>query len=156
LGNKKSKLSAGKGFITQDLMLRSTKRMRLKNDDDVTYLGKITHLHMADKKINTLSGDCLKMCKNLRVLYLDDNSIKKMECLQFQRLTHLYLQNNDIEEIQCLEHTKALSKLYLNGNKINSFKGLEHAKELTELHTSDQTLPPGNRNHTHPHIDIQC
>ena len=58
--------------------------------------------------------DHLSLCKNLSVLYLYDNSIKKIENLGFAvNLTHVYLQKNNITKIEGLQNLRRLTKLWV-------------------------------------------
>mmetsp|Transcript_1959 Transcript_1959/g.3826 ORF Transcript_1959/g.3826 Transcript_1959/m.3826 type:complete len:282 (-) Transcript_1959:353-1198(-) len=129
--------------ITKEIMVRYSNMMRVKGMSESAYLKKITHLHLGEKKLRTLSEAEFRICKNLRVLYLQGNHIPKLELLPFKKLTHLYLQNNDIAKIEGLDQAQNLSKLYLNGNRISSLDGLQHCTQLVELHLSDQRLEAG-------------
>mmetsp|Transcript_5724 Transcript_5724/g.8042 ORF Transcript_5724/g.8042 Transcript_5724/m.8042 type:complete len:300 (-) Transcript_5724:217-1116(-) len=130
------------GHITKDMLVKAAKMTRSKTISDVEYLKKITHLHLAEKKISTLQNAPFELCSNLRVLYLHDNNISKMveQPLKIPKVTHLYLQNNEVDKVEGLQKAASLSKLYLSGNKISTFEGLEHCSSLSELHLSDQNL----------------
>jgi len=128
--------------ISREMMVRAQKTGKPNGETPEVYLRKITHLHLGEKRISTLSNAELVLCKNLRVLHLHGNAIRKMESLVLPKLTHLYLQNNIVESIGGLEHVgQSLSKLYLTGNHISSLDGLQECTSLTELHIQDQTLP---------------
>lgn len=74
------------------------------------FLKKLTHLKLEDKSIAKIQA--LEACEKVRVLYLFDNCIRRIENLGFARsLTHLYLQNNQITKIEGLETLGNLTKL---------------------------------------------
>ena len=76
----------------------------------VDFLKKLTHLKLEDKSIAKIQA--LEACEKVRVLYLFDNCIRRIENLGFARsLTHLYLQNNQITKIEGLETLGNLTKL---------------------------------------------
>ena len=76
----------------------------------VDFLKKLTHLKLEDKSIAKIQA--LEACEKVRVLYLFDNCIRRIENLSFARsLTHLYLQNNQITKIEGLETLGNLTKL---------------------------------------------
>ncbi|XP_071447820.1 protein phosphatase 1 regulatory subunit 42-like [Hetaerina americana] len=86
----------------------------------------------------------ITVCSNLKVLYLQGNSITKIENLHiFNKLTHLYLQDNKISRIENLEKLINLEKLFIGHNCITVVEGLENLKQLKELHLEQQNLPPG-------------
>jgi Leucine-rich repeat (LRR) protein len=58
-------------------------------------LSKLTHLHLNGKRIQIIGEEMEKACKNLKVLYLFDNQIQRIEGLQSMRnLIQLSLYNN--------------------------------------------------------------
>ena len=60
-------------------------------------------------------GEDLALCRNLVVLYLYDNLLTEVPCLNFNcNLTHLYLQNNNISKITNLSALTKLSKLWVD------------------------------------------
>lgn len=130
---------------------------------------KITHLFMNDQCIDEIVNDKILICqkikslflityyknhfqddfseyKNLKVIYLQRNSIEKIENINFAaKLTHLYLQHNEITFIENLGKLKNLRKLYLGHNSIAVIEGLENLVNLTELHVEKQRLSPGEK-----------
>jgi protein phosphatase 1 regulatory subunit 42 len=77
----------------------------------------------------------------LKVLYLYDNQIEKIENLDFATdLEYLQLQNNSINEIPLLS-MPCLMKLFLDDNKIGYCSGLEKCVKLEELHIANQNIP---------------
>lgn len=86
-----------------------------------------------------LQGDLT--CHQLKVLYLHNNSIKKITNLdQLNHLTHLYLQWNRIRKIENLASLKNVKKLYLSYNEIQRLEGVENLHHLEELHLEYQNL----------------
>jgi len=58
-------------------------------------------------------GD-ISQCKNLTVLYLQNNCLTKIDNLEHaSQLTHLYLQRNKISKIENLNGLKKLKKLWV-------------------------------------------
>lgn len=80
-------------------------------------------------------------CEHLKVLYLHNNSIHKIENLnQLIHLTHLYLQWNRIRKMENLCHLKNLRKLYLSYNEIQRLEGVDNLHQLEEIHLEYQNL----------------
>jgi Leucine-rich repeat (LRR) protein len=83
----------------------------------------------------------LETCTNLKVLYLYDNQIERIENLNFAaNLQYLHLQNNLISEVPQLS-IPSLTKLYLDENKISYLSGLDKCLMLEELHIAHQSIP---------------
>lgn len=92
---------------------------------------------------NTFQGN-FTICKNLKVIYLQNNCISKIENLHFATsLTHLYLQHNDLTKIANLDCLKNLAKLYLGYNSISIVEGLEKLENLIEFHIERQKIAVG-------------
>lgn len=128
------------------------------------HLQKITHLFMQDKFVDAivstffipqkkthiiyqcifnLKGNFSK-CKNLRVMYMQNNCITKIENLNFAvNLTHLYLQHNNLTKIENLQTLRNLTHLFLGYNNISVIEGLENLDKLLELHVENQHLSAG-------------
>ncbi|XP_046416988.1 protein phosphatase 1 regulatory subunit 42-like [Neodiprion fabricii] len=84
------------------------------------------------------------MCGNLRVIYLHNNSISKIENLHFgTNITHLYLQHNNISKIENLDCLQNLTSLFLGYNNIAVIEGLGNLENLTELHVERQKISAG-------------
>ncbi|PSN40747.1 Protein phosphatase 1 regulatory subunit 42, partial [Blattella germanica] len=95
-------------------------------------------------------GD-ISLCKNLTVLYLQNNCLTKIENIDYAtHLTHLYLQANKINKIENLNGLKKLKKLYLGHNCIAVIEGLDKLCNLQELHIQKQNLPQGETLHFDP------
>ncbi|KAK3579135.1 hypothetical protein CHS0354_022155 [Potamilus streckersoni] len=133
--------------LTIDLIARGTSGYTKKKRDETMqqYLKRLTHLYLEDKGIDEV-GDDLSLCRNLSVLYLYDNELAQMPCLnQNQNITMLYLQNNHISKVENLAPLFKLTKLYLGGNQLTVIEGLEKLQHLQELHVENQKLPPGEK-----------
>jgi len=134
-----SKISNKFRRINNDLLLASTSLTRSSKESSDAYLARVTHLHMQGKKIRFIEG--LEPCPNLKVLYLYDNQIERVENLNHLNiLGYLYLQNNLIEDIPLLQLPN-LRKLYLDDNYIQVVSGLTNCNSLEELHLARQKLP---------------
>lgn len=83
-------------------------------------------------------------CENLKIIYLQNNDINKIENLHFaNNLSELYLQHNNLTKIENLDSLRNLKKLYLGYNKIAIVEGLENLASLRELYIEKQRLSPG-------------
>jgi protein phosphatase 1 regulatory subunit 42 len=127
--------------VTIDVITRGTTQRRRKEEEDKSFLKRLTHINLTDKKIEQIEG--LEGCVNLQCLYLTDNRIRIVENLDFAaHLTHLYLQDNEIDDMQNFEPLFNLQKLFISGNNIQEIRGLEACTNLQELHVQAQRLPP--------------
>ena len=125
--------------IKQEMLLAATSLARGKTESADSYLKRVTHLHLQNKRIKYIES--LEHCTNIKVLYLYDNQIEVIENLNFaKQLSYLYLQNNVISSIPALE-LSYLTKLYLDDNCIQYVSGLEACVKLEELHLINQKLP---------------
>lgn len=130
------------------------------------HVKKITHLYMNDKFISaivslrkskihehvksmyknvfdTRQGD-LSNCRGLKVIYLQNNCISKIENLGFaENVVHLYLQHNDLKKLENLDSLRNLTKLCLGHNRISVVEGLENLEKLSELRIEKQKLAAG-------------
>ncbi|XP_035731432.1 protein phosphatase 1 regulatory subunit 42-like isoform X3 [Vespa mandarinia] len=105
-------------------------------------LWKLTHLYMNGMFINEIGN--FAVCKNLKVIYLQDNNISRIENLHFAtNLTHLYMQHNKIKKLENLDCLQNLRKFYVGYNCISVIEGLENAENLIELHVENQSLTIG-------------
>ncbi|XP_014599019.1 PREDICTED: protein phosphatase 1 regulatory subunit 42-like [Polistes canadensis] len=105
-------------------------------------LWKLTHLYMNGMFINEIGN--FAVCKNLKVIYLQDNNISRIENLHFAtHLTHLYMQHNKISKLENLDCLQKLRKLYVGYNCISVIEGLENIENLIELHAENQSLTLG-------------
>ncbi|KAK7099888.1 protein phosphatase 1 regulatory subunit 42-like isoform X2 [Littorina saxatilis] len=134
-------------LLTAELIARghSGYLKKKKEESAQHFVKRLTHLYLENKNITDV-GEDLSLCRNLVVLYLYDNQLTDVPCLNFNcNLTHLYLQNNEITKITNLAALTKLSKLYLGGNHITVIEGLEKLEQLQELHVENQRLPPGEQ-----------
>jgi hypothetical protein len=53
----------------------------MKGSNLTTALGKLTHLHLNNKRISQIGDEMQQVCKNLKVLYLFDNLITRIDGL---------------------------------------------------------------------------
>ena len=126
--------------VTLDLILASTSLSRTRQESNDSFLERLTHLHLQNKRIRRIAR--LERCLNLKVLYLYDNMIEAIENLEFaSKLQYLHLENNVIKSIPPLGLSN-LVKLYLDENEITVVRGLESCVRLEELHVAKQRLPP--------------
>ncbi|KAL8624205.1 hypothetical protein ACOMHN_046291 [Nucella lapillus] len=133
--------------LTIDLIVRSSSGQNKKKKEESAqqFVKRLTHLYLESKHITEV-GEELTLCRNLMVLYLYDNQLTDIPCLNFNcQLTHLYLQNNNIAKITNLSALTKLSKLYLGGNQITVIEGLENLAQLQELYLENQRLAPGEQ-----------
>jgi len=127
---------------------------RSKDNPVERQLAKLTHLPMDSRGLTKIAN--LKACTSVRVIYLYDNKIRRIENLSFaQHCTHLYLQNNELTDLGDLHGLKKLQKIYLDGNLIAEVTGLEQLERLEELHCARQRLPLGGPGLTFDPASIQ-
>ena len=138
--SKKTSSAPSKGqLISQELVLKSTSLARGRTESPEAFLGRVTHLHLQNKRITEISG--LDLCTNLKVLYLYDNRITEIKHVEnLKMLSYVYLQNNAISKLPELELT-SLKKLFLDENEIEYVTGLESCSILEELFLARQRLP---------------
>lgn len=99
---------------------------------------QLTSLNAADRNIKNLSG--LGSAKNLRKLYLNNNSIVNIKPLSnLSNLTELNLSNNKIYDLIPLGKLTKLNNLNLSSNKIDglSSSSLSPLSSLDQLTTLD-------------------
>uniref|UniRef100_A0A3P8V6I4 Leucine-rich repeat-containing protein 6 n=1 Tax=Cynoglossus semilaevis TaxID=244447 RepID=A0A3P8V6I4_CYNSE len=115
--------------VTQDLVRRRAEH----NDGEIFSLEEVS-LHQQDiEKIQHLD----KWCRELKILYLQNNLISRMENLgRLKKLEYLNLALNNIEVIENLEGCESLQKLDLTVNfigRLSSVESLRHNVHLREL-----------------------
>ncbi|XP_024908317.1 dynein axonemal assembly factor 11 isoform X1 [Cynoglossus semilaevis] len=116
-------------IVTQDLVRRRAEH----NDGEIFSLEEVS-LHQQDiEKIQHLD----KWCRELKILYLQNNLISRMENLgRLKKLEYLNLALNNIEVIENLEGCESLQKLDLTVNfigRLSSVESLRHNVHLREL-----------------------
>nr|XP_019968107.1 PREDICTED: protein tilB homolog [Paralichthys olivaceus] len=115
--------------ITEDMVRRRAEH----NDCEIFSLEEVS-LHQQDiERIEHLD----KWCRDLRILYLQNNLVSRMENLsRLKKLEYLNLALNNIEVIENLEGCESLQKLDLTVNFIgclSSVESLRHNIHLREL-----------------------
>lgn len=133
--------------LTMELLVRGTSGYAKKKKEETPeqFVKRLTHLYLEGKNITEV-GEDLGLCRNLVVLYLYDNQLTEVPCLNFNcNLTHLYLQNNHITKVTNLGALTKVIKLYLGGNQITVIEGLDKLEQLQELHLEHQRLPAGEK-----------
>ena len=121
------------------------------------YLKRATHLQLDNLKLSHTFPDpdlavqngervpndnTFSLAKALRVLYLHDNNLTRIDTLSFcaNALTHLYLQCNHIERIENIHDLVNLEKLYLTGNMIQVLEGFVKEEEEQQQQQHQQQL----------------
>ncbi|XP_075684050.1 dynein axonemal assembly factor 11 [Rhinoderma darwinii] len=117
-------------LITEDLIRRRAEH----NNCEIFSLEEIS-LHQQDlERIDHLD----KWCKELKILYLQNNLIPKIENVgRLKKLEYLNLALNNIEKIENLEGCESLQKLDLTVNFVGEVSGihsLKHNVHLRELY----------------------
>mmetsp|Transcript_53924 Transcript_53924/g.96034 ORF Transcript_53924/g.96034 Transcript_53924/m.96034 type:complete len:617 (-) Transcript_53924:59-1909(-) len=130
--------------ITKDVLSGASKLTRHREESTKRYLERVSHLALEHKGIDAI--DNLQNCPNLRVLYLYENRLQRIENLDWAiRLTHLYLNNNYIESLDGLQRLRSLQKLYINYNRLSRLDCIGGLSFLQELHMSHQEPPVGHK-----------
>ncbi|CAG9863965.1 unnamed protein product [Phyllotreta striolata] len=104
---------------------------------------KCSHVCLQEKNLQKIPK--FEPSKDVIVVYLYNNQIRSIENLNdgiFPNLCSLYLQNNRLKKIDHLEFEK-LRKLYIGHNEISVLENLENLYNLEELHVEHQNLPDG-------------
>jgi Leucine rich repeat len=128
--------------ISQQMIITGSCLKPAKDESFSKFTNRVTHIFLKGKSLTQISG--IESLKNLQILDLKDNHIRKMENLSFfPRLTSLNLEKNDLETIENLETLSDLRKLYLSHNKIPILGGLENNPRLQILWISRQHLDKG-------------
>jgi len=126
--------------LNQEMILKATSLARGRSEGVEAFLGRVTHLHLQNKRILEMEG--LDLCVNLKVLYLYDNRIEEIKNVEFAKiLSYLYLQNNMITSLPSELEMPSLKKLYLDENQVEYVTGLEGCPILEELFLARQKIP---------------
>jgi len=128
-------------IVAEDLIFRGAKRKPTLGQSIQQFYLSVTHLHFGNLGI---VGDVepLKLCANLRVLYVYENRLTSLKGLgSLPRLTHLYAQENRIESLEDFEAPPSLTQLHLGSNRLSSIRGLDGCTCLAELHLENQKPP---------------
>ncbi|AIN98734.1 dynein light chain, putative [Leishmania panamensis] len=104
-----------------------------KMDKEISTLKECVHLGLSTNAIEKI-GPGLKELKNLKVLSLGRNSIRKLEQLDLPQLEQLWASYNKIDKLTGLDKLKSLRVLYLSNNLINSWTEIDRlANQCPEL-----------------------
>merc|ERR1711997_64233 len=103
---------------------------------DSVQLGQLVEceqLSLSTNQIDKIAS--LPGCKNLKILSLARNHIKKIEKLDdiADTLEELWLSYNLVEKLSGLENLTKLRVLYLSNNQIKSFDELERIAHISSL-----------------------
>ena len=92
-------------------------------------------LNLFDNKLTDIDISGIKLFKNLKRLYLNNNQIKNISVLKdLNKLEILNISNNKIKDISVIQYLKNLKSLYIKNLRlesdqvqyINSIKNLEN------------------------------
>merc|ERR1712129_631518 len=103
--------------------------------DSVTW-GQLTECEQLSLSTNMIDKiAALPGCKNLKILSLSRNNIKKIEKLDdiADTLEELWLSYNQVEKLSGLESLTKLRTLYLSNNQVKSFDELERIAHISTL-----------------------
>lgn len=104
-----------------------------KMDKDITTLLACEHLGLSTNCIEKI-GPGLKELKNLKILSLGRNAIRKLEQLDIPQLEQLWISYNKIDKLSGLDKLKNLKILYMSNNLISSWSEIERlANQCPEL-----------------------
>ncbi|CBZ27430.1 putative dynein light chain [Leishmania mexicana MHOM/GT/2001/U1103] len=104
-----------------------------KMDKEISTLKECVHLGLSTNAIEKI-GPGLKDLKNLKVLSLGRNNIRKLEQLDLPKLEQLWASYNKIDKLTGLDKLKGLRVLYMSNNLINSWTEIDRlANQCPEL-----------------------
>lgn len=104
-----------------------------KMDKEITTLKECEHLGLSTNTIEKI-GPGLKELKNLKVLSLGRNNIRKLEQLDLPQLEQLWISYNKIDKLTGLDKLKNLKVLFMSNNLINSWTEIDRlANQCPEL-----------------------
>lgn len=95
-----------------------------KMDKEISTLKECVHLGLSTNAIEKI-GPGLKDLKNLKVLSLGRNNIRKLEQLDLPQLEQLWVSYNKIDKLTGLDKLKGLRVLYMSNNLINSWTEID-------------------------------
>lgn len=93
-------------------------------DKEISTLTACEHLGLSTNAIDKI-GPGLKELKNLKVLSLGRNRIKKLEQLDIPQLEQLWISYNFIDKLSGLDKLKNLRTLYMSNNQISSWAEID-------------------------------
>lgn len=119
--------------LTLATLAKGTTQKAKKGESQDHLFARLTHLHLAEKKLTHLGPLVQQKCPMARVLYLSDNRLHTIGPLPLG-LESLFLQDNDLWETgswsQKLPNLKALN---LSDNRLTRVDGLTKCAGLQEL-----------------------
>lgn len=105
----------------------------VKMDKEISSLKECEHLGLSTNAIEKI-GPGLKELKNLKVLSLGRNNIRKLEQLDLPQLEQLWVSYNKIDKLTGLDKLKNLRVLFMSNNLINSWTEIDRlANQCPEL-----------------------
>ncbi|CCW66029.1 unnamed protein product [Phytomonas sp. Hart1] len=96
----------------------------VRMDKEITQLKACVHLGLSTNAIEKI-GPGLKELKNLRILSLGRNNIRKLEQLDIPHLEQLWISYNKIDKLTGLDKLKSLRILYMSNNLVNSWSEID-------------------------------
>lgn len=123
--------------ITAELLRRRAEH----NEGQLSTLEEVTLHQFEIEKIENLD----KLCRHLKILYLQNNIIGKMENLnRLKELEYLNLALNNISRIENIERCESLNKLDMTLNFVDCEDLALSCECLAKVHTLDQLYLTGN------------
>lgn len=105
-----------------------------KMDKEISTLSACQHLGLSTNAIEKI-GPGLKDLKNLKILSLGRNNIRKLEQLDIPQLEQLWISYNKIDKLSGLDKLKNLKVLYMSNNAISSWAEIERlSNQCPDLH----------------------
>ncbi|KAG0705654.1 L domain-like protein [Suillus ampliporus] len=98
-------------------------------------------LSLSDAQSHMIQQNLDKLGR-LKILSLQSNRIKKIECLdQLVDLEELYLSHNGVERLEGLDNNKKLRTLDVGANFILAIENISHLASLEELWLNNNKIP---------------
>jgi dynein light chain 1 len=105
----------------------------IKMDKEIGTLTACEHLGLSTNAIEKI-GPGLKDLKNLKILSLGRNAIRKLEQLEVPQLEQLWISYNKIDKLSGLDKLKNLKILYMSNNAIATWAEIDRlANQCPEL-----------------------
>ena len=107
-----------------------------KMDKEITSLIACEQLGLSTNAIEKI-GPGLKELKNLKILSLGRNAIRKLEQLEVPQLEQLWISYNKIDKLSGLDKLKNLKVLYMSNNQVSTWSEIDRlatqCPELTDV-----------------------
>eukprot|EP01006_Ploeotia_vitrea_P039627 TRINITY_DN66361_c8_g1_i1.p1 TRINITY_DN66361_c8_g1~~TRINITY_DN66361_c8_g1_i1.p1 ORF type:complete len:324 (-),score=159.52 TRINITY_DN66361_c8_g1_i1:100-1071(-) len=149
-GNKdeKKQKKKGKKKWTKHFLSHCTTLQRGPSESWSRFFGRVTHLNLSGKALTSIEDyvDCtgmpsLSLCRALKVLYIYDNELERVENLEFAtELESVFVQNNKLTRLDGFQGMDRLRLLHADRNRIAALEGLQGANELEELSLCHQQI----------------